>query len=694
MTELDGIMDRGDDLGPAASDDDDDEQPDTDDGPDGELGVPGVQTGTQDEQDTPALQGKGIDGGASRYRGVSWHPRQKKWHAELMVGGRLQPLGPFADEQEAARAYDTAVRRARGSSARLNFPHRPAGSLAAFEKRQSAQKHDHQLSSPRPPPLKRSVSTPAERARSRRHHPGFRGRASALAPVVAQVLGRPESDVSPKLLQSAVERVEEQRVLAQLCAAEQRSDDDTQGNRARGTPSPPSPGSTSTSSRRRLTRPRLRKGTVSAQVLTAKQRHASGTTRAGMLPSPEGLSEERSTEELRAYRAGSSTVGTEREMIRVGGARAFVELCTVVDEHSSLALNQRQSAAAAHPVRSAPARRRRKKKEKPLPPPPPMTLREQSQQQWKQQKQEAHHAEEAGLSRYLQRQLAEKRRRDLQARAQQQEQVARAAQAMDQAEARFVEVEGRVRQRSAAAAQKNAGRGGVHHAFSAVSVTSQEAAREWPAELKAASEELERAREEHHVALSAGRAQRSSRAREAAQLSREARMYAAHQRSTLARRGAVARGVLGTELERGGSDRLGGAGRQQPPARGGSRHIGALLSQLVDEWQRSFAHAVGVQEGQSGQMVEGATEEPAEPEGEDVDEIDSEDEDEDEGDVGDHDGGGAKQQKARELTPEAEAMQALETCSRTRGRKVQASVADGLQAHRAALLDWVRTRCL
>jgi hypothetical protein len=86
------------------------------------------------------------------------------------------------------------------------------------------------------------------------------------------------------------------------------------------------------------------------------------------------------------------------------------------------------------------------------------------------------------------------------------------------------------------------------------------------------------------------------------------------------------------------------------------------------------------------------------PKGEDVDKDDSEDEDEDEdedeGDVGDHDGGGAKQQKAREPTLEAEAMHALEICSRTRGRKVQASVAVGLQAHRAVLLDWVRTRCL
>ena len=69
---------------------------------------------------------------ASEFVGVSWQKGNHKWTARINRGGKQQHLGTFDDEQEAARAYDTAARRLRGEGAhggragpicaRLNFP--------------------------------------------------------------------------------------------------------------------------------------------------------------------------------------------------------------------------------------------------------------------------------------------------------------------------------------------------------------------------------------------------------------------------------------------------------------------------------------------------------------------------------------------------------------------------------------------
>ena len=58
----------------------------------------------------------------SKYKGVYWKPRIKKWVAQIGVDKKVIHLGCFEKEKDAARAYDQAAKKYHKEFASLNFP--------------------------------------------------------------------------------------------------------------------------------------------------------------------------------------------------------------------------------------------------------------------------------------------------------------------------------------------------------------------------------------------------------------------------------------------------------------------------------------------------------------------------------------------------------------------------------------------
>ncbi len=69
-----------------------------------------------------ALNRRKNAGSASRYVGVYYNKKRKKWIVLVRLNGKYKFVGQFDDEIEAARAYDRAAVERLDDFARLNFP--------------------------------------------------------------------------------------------------------------------------------------------------------------------------------------------------------------------------------------------------------------------------------------------------------------------------------------------------------------------------------------------------------------------------------------------------------------------------------------------------------------------------------------------------------------------------------------------
>lgn len=65
--------------------------------------------------------GQRVERFSSKYRGVSWHKRLKRWAAIISINGKPKTIGYFKDEVKAAKAFDKVAKELRGEFAVLNF---------------------------------------------------------------------------------------------------------------------------------------------------------------------------------------------------------------------------------------------------------------------------------------------------------------------------------------------------------------------------------------------------------------------------------------------------------------------------------------------------------------------------------------------------------------------------------------------
>ena len=61
------------------------------------------------------------EGTTSRFKGVCWHKRDRKWSARIRKNGHRHNLGYFDDELDAAGAYNVAALELFGEFALLNI---------------------------------------------------------------------------------------------------------------------------------------------------------------------------------------------------------------------------------------------------------------------------------------------------------------------------------------------------------------------------------------------------------------------------------------------------------------------------------------------------------------------------------------------------------------------------------------------
>jgi hypothetical protein len=153
----------------------------------------------------------------SAYRGVSWLKKTGQWRAQIRHQGRDQYLGCFADEGDAAWAYDARARQLHGAAARLNFPGEGERQGTARARQGTARERVDPPS--RPSAAHTLLSAAGRNANPKR--PLRRSRRAAAVPevavsdVVAAAAGD-EVDAAGGAVQSSVARAMELSVVREL----------------------------------------------------------------------------------------------------------------------------------------------------------------------------------------------------------------------------------------------------------------------------------------------------------------------------------------------------------------------------------------------------------------------------------------------------------------------------------------------
>ncbi|BDA43997.1 probable AP2-like ethylene-responsive transcription factor CRL5 [Coccomyxa sp. Obi] len=103
---------------------------------------------------------------SSQYKGVSWSEASAKWRSQCWDGSKVKYIGYFDGEEDAARAYDTAMLALRGNAAQTNFPASdyPADAIARAEKHVWGQPQ-HRGRSEEPAPAEGVKAEPGARVR-------------------------------------------------------------------------------------------------------------------------------------------------------------------------------------------------------------------------------------------------------------------------------------------------------------------------------------------------------------------------------------------------------------------------------------------------------------------------------------------------------------------------------------------------